>query len=156
MQIPDNWQPRKDLLKERIILVTGAGTGIGAAVAKSCARYGATVILLDKVIRNLEQVYDAIESASAIQPAIYPMNLEGAAEKDYQDLATTIEKEFGRLDGLLHNAAMLGALFILDDPIFSGLAVSLIFGILVSTVLTLLVIPVLYYAAIGHRLQTAG
>ena len=110
MQIPDNWQPRKDLLKERIILVTGAGTGIGAAVAKSCARYGATVILLDKVIRNLEQVYDAIESASAIQPAIYPMNLEGAAEKDYLDLATTIEKEFGRLDGLLHNAAMLGAL----------------------------------------------
>jgi NAD(P)-dependent dehydrogenase (short-subunit alcohol dehydrogenase family) len=110
MQIPDNWQPRKDLLKERIILVTGAGTGIGAAVAKSCARYGATVILLDKVIRNLEQVYDAIESASAIQPAIYPMNLEGASEKDYLDLATTIEKEFGRLDGLLHNAAMLGAL----------------------------------------------
>ena len=110
MQIPDNWQPRKDLLKERIILVTGAGTGIGAAVAKSCARYGATVILLDKVICNLEQVYDDIESASAIQPAIYPMNLEGAAEKDYQDLATTIEKEFGRLDGLLHNAAMLGAL----------------------------------------------
>lgn len=110
MQIPDNWQPRKDLLKERIILVTGAGTGIGAAVAKSCARYGATVILLDKVIRNLEQVYDAIESASAVQPAIYPMNLEGASEKDYLDLATTIEKEFGRLDGLLHNAAMLGAL----------------------------------------------
>ena len=110
MRIPDDWHPRNDLLKERIILVTGAGTGIGAAVAKSCARYGATVILLDKVIRNLEQVYDAIESASAIQPAIYPMNLEGAAEKDYQDLATTIEKEFGRLDGLLHNAAMLGAL----------------------------------------------
>ena len=110
MQIPDNWQPRKDLLKERIILVTGAGTGIGAAVAKSCARYGATVILLDKVIRNLEQVYDAIESASAVQPAIYPMNLEGASEKDYLDLATIIEKEFGRLDGLLHNAAMLGAL----------------------------------------------
>ncbi|MBW7901478.1 MAG: efflux RND transporter permease subunit [Rhodocyclaceae bacterium] len=44
-------------------------------------------------------------------------------------------------------AAMLGALFILDDPIFNGLAISLIFGILVSTLLTLLVIPVLYYAA---------
>ena len=110
MQIPDDWQPRKDLLKERIILVTGAGNGIGAAVAKSYAQYGATVILLDKVIRNLEQVYDAIESAAGIQPAIYPMNLEGASEKDYLDLAATIEKEFGRLDGLLHNAAMLGAL----------------------------------------------
>ena len=43
-------------------------------------------------------------------------------------------------------AAMLGALFILDDPIFSGLAITLLFGILVSTVLTLVVIPVMYYA----------
>ena len=110
MQIPDDWQPRKDLLKGRIILVTGAGNGIGAAVAKSYAQYGATVILLDKVVRNLEQVYDTIESVSGVQPAIYPMNLEGASEKDYLDLAATIEKEFGRLDGLLHNAAMLGAL----------------------------------------------
>jgi NAD(P)-dependent dehydrogenase (short-subunit alcohol dehydrogenase family) len=110
MQIPDDWRPRNDLLKERIILVTGAGTGIGAVVAKSFAQYGATVILLDKIIRNLEQVYDAIESLTGIQPAIYPMNLEGASEKDYLDLAATIEKEFGRLDGLLHNAAMLGAL----------------------------------------------
>jgi NAD(P)-dependent dehydrogenase (short-subunit alcohol dehydrogenase family) len=110
MQIPDDWQPRKGLLEERIILVTGAGNGIGAAVAKSYAQYGATVILLDKLVRNLEQVYDAIESASGVQPAIYPMNLEGASEKDYLELAATIEKEFGRLDGLLHNAAMLGAL----------------------------------------------
>jgi len=110
MQIPDDWQPRKDLLKERIILVTGAGSGIGAAVARSYAQYGATVILLDKVVRNLEQVYDSIESVGDVQPAIYPMNLEGASEKDYLDLAATIEKEFGRLDGLLHNAAMLGAL----------------------------------------------
>ncbi len=50
-------------------------------------------------------------------------------------------------------AAMLGALFILDDPIFSGLALALIFGILVSTVLTLVVIPVLYYAAMRHRIH---
>jgi multidrug efflux pump subunit AcrB len=48
-------------------------------------------------------------------------------------------------------AAMLGALFILDDPIFSGLAISLIFGILVSTLLTLVVIPVLYFAAMSSR-----
>jgi len=110
MQIPENWQPQENFLKDRVILVTGAGTGIGAAVARSCARYGATVILLDKIVRSLEQVYDAIESAGGSQPAIYPLNLEGAAEKDYVDLANTIEREFGRLDGLLHNAAMLGAL----------------------------------------------
>jgi multidrug efflux pump subunit AcrB len=50
-------------------------------------------------------------------------------------------------------AAMLGALFILDDPIFNGLAISLIFGILISTLLTLVVIPVLYYVAHRGRFQ---
>jgi multidrug efflux pump subunit AcrB len=52
-------------------------------------------------------------------------------------------------------AAMLGALFILDDPIFSGLALALIFGILVSTVLTLVVIPVLYFAAMRNKMRAA-
>ena len=110
MKIPENWKASKDLLDNRVILVSGAGNGIGAAVAKSYAQHGATVILLDKHIRNLETVYDAIESSGGPQPALYPMNLEGAAEKDYVDLAATVDKEFGRLDGLLHNAAMLGAL----------------------------------------------
>jgi multidrug efflux pump subunit AcrB len=49
-------------------------------------------------------------------------------------------------------AAMIGAIFILDDPIFNGLAISLIFGIFVSTLLTLVVIPVLYYAAMKDRI----
>lgn len=110
MKIPDNWQMRDALLDKRVILITGAASGIGAATAKRCAAAGATVILLDKTVRGLEAVYDAIESAGGAQPAIYPMNLEGASEKDYTELATTIEREFGRLDGLLHNAAMLGAL----------------------------------------------
>lgn len=110
MHIPHDWQAEKQFLKDRVILITGAGNGIGAAVAKSCAYYGASVVLLDKSVGNLEQVYDAIESAGGAQAAIYPMNLEGASEKDFLDLANTIEKEFGRLDGLLHNAAMLGAL----------------------------------------------
>jgi NAD(P)-dependent dehydrogenase (short-subunit alcohol dehydrogenase family) len=110
MRIPDSWQPRDDLLASRIILVTGAGQGIGAAAARSFARHGATVILLDKAVRPLEEVYDRIEAAGGRQPAIYPMNLEGAVGKDYVDLAATIASEFGRLDGLLHNAAMLGAL----------------------------------------------
>lgn len=110
MKIPENWQATPDLLKDRVILVTGAGNGIGAATAICYAQHGATIVLLDKHVRNLETVYDTIESAGGIQPAIYPMNLEGATEKDYVDLADTIEKEFGRLDGVFHNAALLGAL----------------------------------------------
>ena len=110
MHIPENWSPADKSLEDRVILITGAANGIGAAVAQQCAAQGASVILLDKVVRNLEQVYDRIEASGAPQPAIYPLDLEGASEKDYLDLAATIEKEFGRLDGLLHNAAMLGAL----------------------------------------------
>ena len=110
MNIPDNWQPQDTLLDKRVILITGAATGIGAAAAKRCAAAGATVVLLDKSVRGLEQVYDEIESAGHAQPAIYPMDLEGASEKDYADLAETVERELGQLDGLLHNAAMLGAL----------------------------------------------
>jgi NAD(P)-dependent dehydrogenase (short-subunit alcohol dehydrogenase family) len=105
-----DYQPRPDLLAGRVILVTGAGDGIGAAAAMACAAHGATVILLGRTTRKLEKVYDAIEQAGYPQAAIYPMNLEGAAPKDYDDLAATIEQEFGRLDGLLHNASLLGTL----------------------------------------------
>ena len=105
-----DYTPAPNLLEQRIILVTGAGDGIGAAAAKSFARHGATVILLGRTIRKLEAVYDAIEQSGAPQPAIYPMNLEGASPKDYSDLAETVDREFGRLDGLLHNAAILGTL----------------------------------------------
>ena len=109
-QTMKDYQAPADLLKDRTILITGAGAGIGAAAAKSCAAHGATVILLGRTTGKLEEVYDAIEQAGHPQAAIYPMNLEGAAPKDYQDLANTLEKEFGRLDGLLHNASLLGGL----------------------------------------------
>ena len=102
------YSARPDLLKDRVILVTGAGRGIGAAAARSFAAHGATVILLGKTIEHLEEVYDQIEKAGGPQPAIFPFNLETAQPHQYDELAATIEREFGRLDGLLHNAAVLG------------------------------------------------
>jgi NAD(P)-dependent dehydrogenase (short-subunit alcohol dehydrogenase family) len=88
--------------------VTGAGDGIGKAAAKAYAAQGATVILTGRTIEKLEAVYDEIEAAGHPQPAIFPLNLSGAAYKDYEDLATVINDEFGQLDGLLHNASILG------------------------------------------------
>ena len=98
------------LLKDRIILVTGAGDGIGKAAALTFARYGATVLLLGRTVAKLEAVYDQIETSGWPKPAIIPLNLEGAAEKDYDQVATAIENAFGRVDGILHNAAALGSL----------------------------------------------
>jgi len=103
-----DYQPAADLLDGRIILVTGAGDGIGRAAALAFAGHGATVILLGRTIAKLETVYDEIEAAGGPQPAIFPLNFEGATLKDYHDMAETLDKEFGRLDGILHNAGLLG------------------------------------------------
>ena len=96
-------------LNDHIILITGAGDGIGKAVALDCAKRGASVILLGKTIPKLEQVYDAIINHGGATPAIYPLDLAGASADDYNDLAKNIGKEFGRLDALLNNAGWLGA-----------------------------------------------
>lgn len=103
-----DYQPPTDLLQGRFILVTGAGDGIGRAAAKSYARHGATIVLLGRTIKKLEETYDEIVAAGSPEPAIYPMNLQGATPRDYQDMVNTLEREFGQLHGVLHNAALLG------------------------------------------------
>lgn len=103
-----SYTPEADALKGRVILVTGAGAGIGRAVSIALAERGATVILLGRTVKKLESVYDEIVAAGGPQPAIYPMDLEGAVWDDYLELAERVEKEYGRLDGLLHNAGVLG------------------------------------------------
>ncbi|QJD57749.1 YciK family oxidoreductase [Pseudomonas sp. gcc21] len=97
-----------DLLKDRVILVTGAGDGIGRACALSCAAHGASVVLVGRTLSKLEEVYDEIEAAGHPQPAICPLNLETAVEKDFDDLADQLFDTFGKLDGLVHNAGLLG------------------------------------------------
>lgn len=103
-----DYTARPDLLKGRVILITGAGRGIGATAAKTFAAHGATVLLLGKTEANLNQVYDAIAAAGHPQAAVIPFNLETALAHQYDELAAMVEREFGSLDGLLHNAAILG------------------------------------------------
>ncbi len=110
-----DYDPPNDLLKDRIILVTGAGDGIGRAAARAFAAHGATVVLLGKTVAKLEAVYDEIEAAGGPTPAIYPMHLEGATVHDYQELANVIGGNFGRIDGILHNAALLPYLSRIKD-----------------------------------------
>ena len=99
-----------NLLKDKVILVTGAGSGIGRAVSLAYAQAGATVILLGRNVARLEAVYDDIENAGGAQPAITPLDLESAGDPQYQELVINIQAEFGRLDGLVNNAGYMGPL----------------------------------------------
>jgi NAD(P)-dependent dehydrogenase (short-subunit alcohol dehydrogenase family) len=110
----EHYRPVNDELRERVILVTGAGDGIGRAVALALAAHGATVILSGRTVRKLEAVHDQILAAKGPQPSIAPLNLERALANDYDAVAAAIESNYGRLDGLLHNAAMLGQLSPID------------------------------------------
>lgn len=103
-----DYQAPSQLLKNKIILVTGAGDGIGKVAAITYAKHGATVILLGRTTKKLEVIYDHIEELQLPQAAIVPLNLDSATEHDYSELANTIQNEFGHLDGILHNASLLG------------------------------------------------
>ena len=104
------YQAKTDCLAGKTILITGAGDGIGKTLALQCADFGATVILLGKTVSKLEAVYDEIERLGKQQASILPLDLNGATETHYADLADTIKREYGKLDGLVHNASQLGIL----------------------------------------------
>jgi NAD(P)-dependent dehydrogenase (short-subunit alcohol dehydrogenase family) len=102
------YRARLDLMRGRVILVTGAGSGMGRAAALAYAAHGATVVLFGRTSRRLEGLYDEITHAGLARPAIAVFDLAKAQAPAYYELVDRLRTEFGRLDGLLHNAAMLG------------------------------------------------
>ena len=118
---PRTHQPQPREFEGRVVMVTGAGSGIGRAVALALATAGAQVILLGRTVRKLEAVHAEIEKLGAPEASIVPLDLERALAADYEAVAAAIEQRYGRLDGLLHNAALLGALTPIeqyDVPLF--------------------------------------
>jgi NAD(P)-dependent dehydrogenase (short-subunit alcohol dehydrogenase family) len=101
----ETYTPPPDLLRDRVILVTGAGGGIGRVAALAFAGHGATVILHGRDVAKLEAVYDEIHASGARPPSIVPLDLNAASDRDFENMALAIESQLGRLDGILHNAA---------------------------------------------------
>ena len=110
-------QPRMD---GRVVLVTGAAGGLGRLLALACARAGASVVLHGRVVRKLEALYDEIAGAGLPEPSILPLDLERAQAADFAQVAGALEAQFGRLDALVHTAAMLGSLGPLEHQSFDG------------------------------------
>ncbi|MCL1094880.1 YciK family oxidoreductase [Shewanella kaireitica] len=137
------YQAAKDLLNGKVILVTGAGDGIGKTAALTYAQHGATVILLGKTVKKLEAVYDQIEQAGYPKPAIVPLDLKGATEQNYLDMAETIEEQFGHLDGLLHNASMLGVLGPFEHITMSSVEEVFKVNVIAEIMLTKALLPVM-------------
>ncbi len=116
---PRDYDYPKDILRNRIILITGASDGIGRALALEAARLGAQVVLHGRNTAKLEKVYDEIEAlGTAPQPSIAVMDLATADSASYESLGDSLATEFGRLDGLVLNASILGERFSIEqyDP----------------------------------------
>lgn len=113
-----HYQAPADLLRHRVILITGAGAGIGRATALACARHGATIVLLGRDTPRLEAVYDEIVALGGPTPAILALDLSQANARECAQAAEVIDTTFGRLDGVLHNAGILGEITPLEqaDP----------------------------------------
>ena len=101
---PSTYCPPGDLLGDRVILVTGAGSGLGRAASLAFARHGATVALLGRNEQRLEAVYDEILAAGGPEPAMFPFDLSVADDRGLEMLAGTLVQHLKRLDGLVHSA----------------------------------------------------
>lgn len=112
---PMRYQPPPGLLDARVVLVTGASSGIGERAAQAFAAHGATVILHGRNLERLERVYDRIAASGAPTPAILPLDLASATERDFDNLEQTVRAQLGRLDGILHNAAEFAHLTALEN-----------------------------------------
>ena len=130
-------------LDGRVVLITGATGGVGQAVSLACARAGATVVIHGRVVRKLEALYDEIMAAKLPEPIILPLDLAHAEAADFANVANALDAQVGRLDALVHTAALLGSLGPLEHQSFDNWVALLRVNVAAPMGLTRIVLPLL-------------
>jgi len=120
MPLPAPADPARPSLDGALVLVTGATGGLGRVLTLECARAGATVIIHGRVVRKLEALYDEITAAGFPEPVILPLDLAKAGADDFANVASALESQFGRLDGVVHTAVQLGSLGPIEHQSFDA------------------------------------
>ena len=115
MIIPSSHEVKEGELEGKVILATGANRGLGLAMTMDLSKAGATVIMLGRDLGSLEYAYDAVVDKGFQEPILYPLDLEGATPENYQSLQDDVFNQFEKLDGLIHNAAILGTMMPVDQ-----------------------------------------
>jgi NAD(P)-dependent dehydrogenase (short-subunit alcohol dehydrogenase family) len=151
--LPQDYVPRADELAGRVIAITGANSGLGRALALAAAAHGAEVLLIGKQVQQLEAVYTAIEAAGG-RASIVPLDLAHAVASDYDAIATAVESTFGRLDGLVHCAALQGALAPIEHYDVPGWCRVMHVNVTAAFALTQLLLPLLRRAPVASLVFT--
>jgi len=115
MNISTDYKITKNELKDKVVLVTGANRGFGRAMTLDLAKAGATVIMLGRDLSSLETVYDEVVDLGYQEPVLYPFDLEGATPEHYEQLQANLLENFGKLDGLIHNAGIIGTMMPIEQ-----------------------------------------
>lgn len=130
-------------MEGRVVLITGASGGVGRPLSIACARAGATVVLHGRVVRKLEALYDEIVAEALPEPVILPLDLARAEASDFANIGGALEAQFGRVDALVHTAAMLGSLGPLEHQSFESWVALLRVNVAAPMGLTRIVAPLL-------------
>lgn len=150
------YQAPAGLLKDKIILVTGASDGIGREAALHYAEHGAEVILMGRSVEKLQVVYDLILASTDKEPVMMPLDLLQATAEDYQEIANAIQEQYGRLDGLLHSAGLLGTLSPFEHIDINEFERVMKVNVTAELVMTQTLLPLLQQAPQGRIIFTSS
>ena len=146
MPLPIAHQASSFDLRDRVIVITGATGGLGRPLAIAAAVAGATVVLHARIVRKLEALYDEISAAGHPEPVILPLDLAKAEASDFANIASALEAQHGRLDALIHTAALLGSLGPLEHQSFDSWLALLRVNVAAPMGLTRALMPLLHRA----------